>query len=154
MFPKIMINILGKLLPMNIFIDTGAFYALADNNDKFHQKAANYYSDAYRPELFMTSNLVFSESWTLIHHKLGNHAGRKFWEKIHSGIIDLIFLNPIDLERAWDIFNKYNDQDFSLVDCTSFAIMERLNISEAFTFDYHFSIYRTKNEQAFICNPS
>ena len=138
---------------MNIFVDTGAFYALADKRDKYHSKATPYYSQVYQPGLFITSNLVFSESWTLIHHKLGKHAARKFWEKVRSGIIKLHFSNPLNLERAWEIFNKYNDQDFSLADCTSFALLERLNISQVFTFDPHFSIFRTKTNQAFICQP-
>jgi len=136
---------------MNIFIDTGAFYALADKRDKYHLKAATYYNQVYQPGLFITSNLVFSESWTLIHHKLGRSAARKFWQKIRSGIVELYFINPLDLERSWEIFNKYRDQDFSLVDCTSFALMERSNISQVFTCDPHFLIFRTKTNQTFIC---
>ena len=138
---------------MNIFVDTGAFYALADKNDKYHQRAANYYNEVYQPGLFITSILVFSESWSLIHHKLGKSAGRAFWEKIRSGIIVLYHIKPFDLDRGWEIFNNYDDQDFSLVDCTSFAIMERLKISEAFTFDSHFSVFRTKTNRALTCQP-
>ena len=43
-----------------------------------------------------------------------------------------------DEERAWEIFLKYKDKDFSYTDCTSFAVMERLKIDTAFTFDSHF----------------
>jgi predicted nucleic acid-binding protein len=138
---------------MNTFIDTVAFYALADKTDKYNQRAKNYYNENYKPGYFITSSFVFSESWTLIHHKLDKSAARAFWEKIRSGVIFLQHVTPLDLERAWEIFNKYDDQDFSLVDCTSFAMMERLKIFEAFTFDSHFSIFRTKTNQAFICQP-
>jgi len=138
---------------MNIFVDTAAFYALADKKDKYHQRATNYYNEVYQPGFFITSNFVFSESWTLIHHKLGKPAARTFWEKIRNGIIFLHHIKPLDLERGWEISNKYDDQDFSLVDCTSFAIMERLKIFEAFTFDSHFSVFRTKTNQALICQP-
>ncbi|MBI5212767.1 MAG: PIN domain-containing protein [Nitrospirae bacterium] len=41
-------------------------------------------------------------------------------------------------EKAWEIFLKYKDKDFSYTDCTSFAVMERLKIDIAFTFDSHF----------------
>lgn len=34
------------------------------------------------------------------------------------------------------------DQDFSFTDCTSFALMERLGVAEAFAFDRHFLVYR------------
>jgi predicted nucleic acid-binding protein len=36
----------------------------------------------------------------------------------------------------------FSDQDFSLVDRTSFAVMERLGLVRAASFDDHFAIYR------------
>jgi predicted nucleic acid-binding protein len=41
-------------------------------------------------------------------------------------------------ERAWVIFKRYADKDFGFLDCTSFAVMETLGITEAFSFDRHF----------------
>jgi len=139
---------------MSIFVDTGAFYALADSRDEHHEQAKNYYSNSYKPGLFLTSEYVFVESWTLIHHKLGKAASQKFWSTIRTGLLQLERLTAPDLERAWEIFNQYHDQDFSLVDCCSFAIMERLEIDEAFSFDFHFSVVRPKTGKAFRINPS
>jgi predicted nucleic acid-binding protein len=51
-------------------------------------------------------------------------------------------VGPIDLEAAWHIAQAFPDQPFSFVDCTSFAIMERLGILDAFAFDTHFLVYR------------
>ena len=39
---------------------------------------------------------------------------------------------------AYDFFQKYKDQDFSIVDCTSFALMRQNQIRRCFTFDRHF----------------
>ncbi len=47
-----------------------------------------------------------------------------------------------DLNRAWLILNEYADQEFSLVDAVSFAVMERLGIPTAFSFDAHFRVFR------------
>ncbi|MBI4822940.1 MAG: hypothetical protein HY805_01755 [Nitrospirae bacterium] len=41
----------------------------------------------------------------------------------------------------WKLLEKYSDKDFSFTDCTSFALMERLKIKTAFTFDAHFTQY-------------
>jgi len=42
-------------------------------------------------------------------------------------------------EHAWTIFERYADQDFSFNDCTSFAVMQELRLSHAFTGDHHFA---------------
>lgn len=47
-----------------------------------------------------------------------------------------------DWEKAWRLFEKFKDQgDMDLVDCLSFAIMERFEITKAFTFGSDFVTY-------------
>lgn len=138
---------------MSIFVDSGAFYALADENDKHHERAKAFYSDSYEAGLFITSEHVFVESWNLIHHKMGKAAAQNFWKKIRTNIFSLHRITALDFERAWDISNKYQDQDLSLVDCTSFALMERLGVKEAFAFDIHFSVFRPQADTPFIVHP-
>ena len=51
-----------------------------------------------------------------------------------------------DFNKAWEIFDRYQDKDWSLTDCTSYVFMNRLEIKKAFAFDPHFdqfgSIFR------------
>jgi predicted nucleic acid-binding protein len=51
-------------------------------------------------------------------------------------------VSAADLEAAWTIAERFPDQLFSIVDRTSFAVMERLGIHRAVTFDDDFAIYR------------
>jgi len=51
-------------------------------------------------------------------------------------------VSAADLETAWEIGLAYADQDFSVVDRTSFAVMRRLGIERAASFDQHFAIFR------------
>ena len=39
---------------------------------------------------------------------------------------------------------RYNDKDFSFVDCTSFALIDHHRLDYAFAFDGHFRQYRFK----------
>ena len=45
---------------------------------------------------------------------------------------------PDDIQRAWDIFRRYDDKGWSFTDCVSRVVMERLGIQRAFAFDDHF----------------
>jgi predicted nucleic acid-binding protein len=47
-----------------------------------------------------------------------------------------------DLEAAWQIGLSWKDQDFSIIDRTSFAVMRRLGLERAASLDDHFAIFR------------
>jgi predicted nucleic acid-binding protein len=55
------------------------------------------------------------------------------------------------MNAAWAIGESFPDQKFSIVDRTSFAVMERLGITRAASFDDDFAIYRygRSRERAF-----
>lgn len=82
------------------------------------------------------------ESWRLIHHFLSAHAAEAFWEGLRSGVATIEQTTSADLEAAWAIGQRFSDQDFSLVDRTSFALMERLGITRVISFDNDFAIFR------------
>lgn len=68
-----------------------------------------------------------------------------------SSGIPIEFVTPVDLDAAWRTMEAFPDQDFSVVDCTSFAVMERLGVGRAATFDHHFVVYRygARRDRAF-----
>ena len=90
----------------------------------------------------VTSDHVLVETWRLIHHFLSAHAAEAFWEGLRSGIATIEQTTSADLEAAWAIGQRFSDQDFSLVDRTSFALMERLGITKVMSFDDDFAIFR------------
>ena len=124
-----------------VFVDTGAWYALADSDDADHMAAAAFLAANTLP--LVTTNFVFSETVTLLRYRIGYSAARSFGQKLkESNLVRVVAVTPADEERAWEIFTKYRDQDFSFVDCTSFAVMERMKLATAFAFDRHFSVMR------------
>ena len=122
-----------------IFVDSSAWFAAANGNDAQHSRAKSALSGQSG---FVTSNLVLAETWRLLHHKLHWQAAESFWRIIRQGAADLEVVSAEDMEGAWLIGQRYPDQDFSLTDRTSFALMERLQIVDVATFDHHFAIYR------------
>jgi len=90
----------------------------------------------------ITSDYVVDESYTIIRLRAGHTISVQFGEAIRkSQFIRIEHITPDVNEEAWRLFKKFEDHDFSFTDCTSFTLMERLNISNAFTFDAHFKEY-------------
>ncbi len=50
-------------------------------------------------------------------------------------------MTAADLERAWAIAETFPDQEFSIVDRTSFAVMQRLAVYRAAAFDADFAVF-------------
>ena len=85
---------------------------------------------------------VLVESWILIRARGGRVAAERFWDAVRGGVAMAETVLPGDLDAAWRIGEAFPDQDFLIVDRTSFAVMERLGITSAASFDDDFSIYR------------
>jgi predicted nucleic acid-binding protein len=125
-----------------VFVDTGAWYAIADASDRHHAEAARFYLEQAPTGRLITTDLVVAETFTLIGAHLGREAAVTFWGTLRATRTPIQTIESVDLEAAWRIIESFADQDFSFTDYTSFAIMERLGIDEAFAFDSHFLVYR------------
>ncbi|MGI8903741.1 MAG: type II toxin-antitoxin system VapC family toxin [Solirubrobacteraceae bacterium] len=124
---------------MRIFVDTSAFVAAVNESDKNYARATEALAAA--DELLSTDH-VLVECWFLIRSRSGRSAAERFWSSLRGGSAGLQTVLPTDLDAAWKIGQDFPDQDFSLVDRTSFAVMERLGITAVASFDHHFAIYR------------
>lgn len=124
---------------MTIFVDTSAFYAAADRGDRSHGRAAAVLSGG---ESLLTTDHVLVESWILLRHRLGRQPAERFWGGIRAGATQVEPVGSADLEAAWAIGRTFEDQDFSIVDRTSFAVMQRLGMSRVASFDDDFAIFR------------
>jgi predicted nucleic acid-binding protein len=89
--------------------------------------------------------------------KLGRHIAINFLEhllcSVEDGTTYIVRVTEADEERAWEILETYADQDFSYVDATTFAVMERLNLDRAFAFDRHFETFRLRGRRPIIRLP-
>lgn len=119
------------------FVDTGVWYALADQRDPNHDDAVVLMARPHCPVI--TTNVVFGESLTLVRGRLGHASAVALGRRLLDGRdVRLVRVGLRDEEQAWQIFQRYRDKDFSFPDCTSFAVMRRLRIPHALAFDRHF----------------
>ena len=124
---------------MSIFVDTSVWYAAADSSDLSNARAKEILAAG---DALVTTDHVLVETWTLLRWRLHRHAAEAFWQGLRSGVATLEPVGPADLQAAWTMGQDFPDQDFSLVDRTSFAVMERLGLERAASFDDDFAVYR------------
>jgi predicted nucleic acid-binding protein len=124
---------------MTAFVDTSAFYAAADRSDRNNDRAMALITQQDR---VITSDHVLVETWLLIRRRLGETAAERFWDGIRSGAATIEYAGPADMENAWATGEVFADQDFSIIDRTSFAVMQRLGVHRAISFDSDFAIFR------------
>ncbi len=124
---------------MSLFVDTSIWYAAADTSDASNALAKEVLS---RGEPLITTDHVLIETWTLLRHRLGRRAAERFWQGLREGVAAVEAVGAADLEAAWQIGMAYRDQDFSIVDRTSFAVMQRLGVERAASLDDDFAVFR------------
>lgn len=125
---------------MNLFVDSGAWQALYDSDDKFHAQASEafrYLSD--KKVTFYITDYIFDEAVTLILKRAGYHYARRCGDwLLSSPRVRFARVNLGQWNDAWGLFKQYDDRDFSFTDCTSFVVMRQLKLLDAFTFDRRF----------------
>lgn len=124
---------------MSLFVDTSIWFAAADSTDMDNARAKAILRAG---EALVTTDHVLVETWSLLHHRLRPKAAERFWEGLRSGVGAIEPVSLADLETAWQIGLTWRDQDFSIVDRTSFAVMQRLGIERAASLDDHFAVFR------------
>ena len=127
---------------MRALVDSSAYFALLDRDDSYHSQALAIQNRLIveRWRLFTTS-FILAEAHALLLNRLSQQMATAFLRDLEQGTTTLVWVTRADVQRAKEIIYQYDDKDFSFTDATSFAIMERLSIPQAFTFDQHFTQY-------------
>lgn len=134
---------------LSVFVDTSVWVAAVDQGDPRNERARSLLDG--RGEPLLTSDHVLIESWLLVARRIHRTAADRFWETIRGGAAVLEIVSRADLDVARSIREAFPDQRFSLVDLTSFALMQRLGVHRVTTFDSDFAIFRfgPRRERAF-----
>jgi hypothetical protein len=125
---------------VRVFADTSAFVALAVTADAHHKKAAAYFRALSPGTSLVTTEYILDETITRIRRVAGHAIAVSVGRAMRTSTLARIHpLERADLDRAWDLFEQYDDKQLSFTDCTSFAFCERLGVKTSFTFDDDFA---------------
>lgn len=120
-------------------MDSSVWFAAANIREHRNERAKRLLSESGSP---VTTDHVAVETWLLLNSRIHRDAAERFWHGLRTRAVDTEHVTKADLEAAWNIGASFPDQTFSIVDRTSFAVMERLGISRVASFDDDFAVYR------------
>ena len=132
---------------MTVFVDSGMLVANAITGERKHAQAKRILSGIASEDPFTTDHALV-ECWHIIRARAGYFYATRFWFGLRDTPLAIECVTAPDLERAAAIAGSWSDQEFDLVDCTSFAVMERLGCRRAATFDDDFAVYRLGADRA------
>jgi uncharacterized protein len=125
-----------------VFVDSGAWIALALSRDPLHAQARNHWDLLHRAGAKLcTSVPVVTETFTFLDRNANRDVALTWKEAIYGrGTATILACELRDLEQSWSYFRRPDLHKLSAVDATSFAIMKRLRIRIAYAFDHHFAV--------------
>jgi predicted nucleic acid-binding protein len=125
-----------------VFVDSGAWIALALSRDPLHGQAREQWDMLHEIDAKLhTSIPVVIETFTFLDRNASRDVALT-WKDMIYGLSPLRILpcEQRDLEQSWQYFRRADLHGLSAVDATSFAVMKRARIRLAYTFDYHFAV--------------
>lgn len=124
---------------MSTFVDSSVWFAAACKRDRNNELAKSILLSVDRCTL---TDHVLVETWQLLTAQFGTRVADTFWERLRETDTVVEPVTASDLETAKQMSEAYPSEELSLVDRTSFAVMQRCGITRAATFSSFFEIFR------------
>ncbi len=125
-----------------VFIDTSGWANLFVKTEPYHERAVKLIHDVQAARRrIVTSNYVIAELSALLMSPLrvAREPRLNLLGLLRAAKwVDILHVDPALDAASWAYLFSRSDKDFSLVDCSSFAIMRQQGLSESLTADIHF----------------
>lgn len=123
-----------------VFGDTSFFFALVAKRDPAHRPAVTAYEKLLRAGArVVTTDYVVDETLTLTKARIDAPTSLALLDRMErSEAIDVEALTSERFLTSKQYFRKHSDHGYSFTDCTSFVLMDELEVRRALTTDRHF----------------
>jgi predicted nucleic acid-binding protein len=123
-----------------LFLDSSYAIAISVESDKHHLKAVALSEELERQQLkVITTRAVMLEIGSpLAKSNFRNTAVELLSGLEHDPAVEIIPLSESLYSQAFSLFRQRPDKTWSLVDCSSFVVMEERGMQKALTADTHF----------------
>lgn len=123
-----------------IFVDSFAWIAAINKSDNHHKASLKAIDGLLKKSLkLVTTNYVIIETINALSKADYRKAVIAFMDKLEkSPSVEIIKITDEIYKNAWTLYQERMDKDWGITDCTSFEVMQMLDIKIAFTNDKHF----------------
>lgn len=127
-------------LPNEVFVDTSFLIALTNSRDEDHQYALKLYqrleSQGTRKT---TSEYVLMELGDGLSRYRVRHLAQQIIESIQEDdTFEIVPASTGLFIQALHLFQSRPDKEWGMTDCSSFVIMQQMDLYAALTADHHF----------------
>ena len=127
--------------PDGVFVDTGAWIALALSADPLFPRAEEAWLELrLTGSRLYTSVPVVIETFTFLERNAARDVAMAWKDSLGKvSFLRVLECRRADLAAAWSYFGRRDLHKLSAVDATSFVLMSRHKIRRVFAFDHHFA---------------
>lgn len=135
-----------------LLVDTNVWLAAADRRARDHGQCRQVLEDR-RGELASTVPVVAETAWLLL-DRGGAQEQRRFLSLVPTGQITPVDLMAADWQRVVELVDVYADLRLDVVDASTVAVAERLDLSVVATLDHRdFRTVRPAHRGSFTLLP-
>lgn len=123
---------------LRTFIDTLFVIALINRRDQYHEQADEL-ALLYEDQPLLTTDAVLLEIGNAMARAFKPEAAEVIESFLTSEDVMVVRLTPDLFDRAFALYKSHQDKEWGLVDCISFVVMQDAGVTDALTFDRHFT---------------
>lgn len=132
--------------------DAGPLFALVDARQaELHQRCKAVLPQLSAP--LVTTWPSFTEAMYLAHRSGGWPMQNFLWGYVREAVLVFHELASQETARMAALMEQYRDTPMDLADASLIAIAERLGLTQIFTIDRHFHVYRLAGARSFVVVP-
>jgi uncharacterized protein len=125
-------------MPDRIFVDTSFVLALINERDQYHDQALRL-SLRFEKSFLVTTVAVLLEIGNALAGGFRKEANALIFLLRNSTRVEVVELDTGLFENALEIYEKFDDKTWGLVDCISFVAMKERGLTNVLTFDRDFT---------------
>ena len=119
------------------FVDTSFVIAVVNHRDQYHEDAVKL-ANLYDGQPLVTTEAVVLEIGNALARNYKAEAVATIEDFLESDEVTVVRMSTELFARSFDLYKRYIDKSWGLIDCVSFVVMQERGITDALTADSDF----------------